>query len=337
MKNLAVLFLLVVTGGVAALWHNPSEPVFVPKATTEPAVADAAHKPTPRSTIPRPVQAGTLSRLPKSYAGTQVDGRFQTDPSGNLIINDDIRRVFDYFLTAIGEESIATSVTRLRHYIEQQLPQPAEHQALRILSQYLEYKRQLLVLEKAHAQRADLDALRERLEAVRQLRIGIFNDAVYKTFFALDEAADNFTLERLAIRRNPNLDPSTKGAAIDGLQSSLPAELLDSLVPQLQSELRQQTQLLTANGGTPEELRQLRQHLVGSAATERLERLDRERQRWQQRLAAYREDKARIENSRGLGVTDKRQAIARLAAARFDATERQRLEAAEQLLATKNN
>jgi len=77
----------------------------------------------------------------------------------------------------------------------------------------------------------------------------------------------------------------------------------------------------------------LRQQMVSNAATTRLEKLDGARKQRRNRLAAYRQDKARIENSRGLSDADKRAAIARLAADRFDEYERQRLPAAEELLA----
>lgn len=333
MKKLAALFLLSIILGIAIPWLEPSGPAQTRTETViAPTVAmtlSPVQTPVRPAAVP-PQTAGTIRHLPPSFAGTEVDGRLRTDSLGRLIIERDIRRVFDYFLASIGEEPIEASVTRLRLYIEAQLPQPGEGQALRLLSQYLNYKRELLVLERDHAQRADLEVMRERLRAVRELRAGTFDDQVHEAFFALDEAADSFTLERLAIRRDPTLDAAAKGAAIDSLQSSLPSELREVLVIQLQSELREQTRALQANGGTPAELRQLRQQLVGNAAAARLERVDLKRQEWQQRLAAYRQEKTRIESSRGLGEADKRAAIAILAAERFDEKERQRLEAAEQ-------
>lgn len=334
MKKLAILFVLAVAIGVLVDWRSTAEPAPTSVAPELPLAKLSA--PTQTRSLPpgQPaVQTQAARRLPASFAGTQVDGRLRTDSHGELIIDGDIRRVFDYFLASIGEESIEASVARLRRYIEEQLPQPAEGQALQLLSQYLDYKRQLLILEKDHAQLADLNAMRERLSAVRQLRAGIFDDQVHQTFFGLDEAADSFTLQRLAIRRDPTLDAAAKGAAIDHLQASLPAELLDTLVPQLQTELREQTQALQASGATVGELRQLRQQLVGNAATERLEKLDQKRQQWKQRLAAYLEEKARLENSRGLGEAEKHTAIARMAAERFDENERKRLQVVEQSLA----
>ncbi|MCQ4287493.1 lipase secretion chaperone [Pseudomonas stutzeri] len=324
MKKLSILFVLAVAIGVLVDWRSKAEPA---SATPELPLAKLSAPTQTRSLPPAQpaVQTQANPRLPASFAGTEIDGQLRTDSHGELIIDGDIRRVFDYFLASIGEESIEASVTRLRRYLEEKLSQPAEGQALRLLGQYLDYKRRLLILEKDHAQLADLNAMRERLSAVRQLRAGIFDDHVHQAFFKLDEASDSFTLDRLAIRHDRTLDAAAKGAAIDRLQASLPAELLDTLVPRLQNELREQTQALQASGATAGELRQLRQQLVGNAATERLEKLDQKRQQWKQRLNAYLEEKALVENSRGLGETEKRTAIERLAAERFDENERKRL------------
>ncbi len=338
MKKLVILFLLAVAVGVLIDWRSPVEPTPSPVASEPPLAKSFAPAQTKSLPPAQPaVQAQAIRRLPPSFAGTEVDGRLRTNVQGELIIDGDIRRLFDYFLASIGEESIEASVTRLRSHIEEQLSQPAEGQALRLLGQYLDYKRQLLILEKDHAQLADLNAMRERLSAVRLLRAGIFDDQVHQAFFGLDEANDSFTLERLAIRHDRTLDAAAKGAAIDRLQASLPAELLDTLVPQLQTELREQTQALQASGATAGELRQLRQQLVGNAATERLEKLDQKRQQWKQRLAAYLEEKALVENSRGLGETEKRTAIERLAAERFDENERKRLLVAGRSVVERSN
>lgn len=341
MKTLAALLLLIVTVTFGVLIYCRDSPA--PLATqTHSALKTRSFQPPSSELRPlqpyvvRAVQPSRSTPLPLSFAGTQVDGQLHADPAGNLIVDGDIRRVFDYFLASIGEETIEASVTRLQRYIETQLPQPAERHATQLLSQYLDYKRQLLVLEKEHAQQPDLNAMRARLSAARELRAGIFDDATHQAFFALDEAADGFTLERLAIRHDRTLSASEQGAALDRLRSSLPLELQDTVAIQLQSELRAQTSALQAKSGTSIELRNLRQRLVGNAATSRLEQLDARRRDWQSRVVAYRQDKSRIESSRGLGNADKRAAIHRLASQRFDETERQRLETAERLLAVKN-
>jgi hypothetical protein len=55
------------------------------------------------------VKKATTLALPSSFVGTEVDGSFRVDAAGNLIISEDIRRIFDYFLASIGEESLDAS------------------------------------------------------------------------------------------------------------------------------------------------------------------------------------------------------------------------------------
>ncbi|WP_407290985.1 lipase secretion chaperone [Stutzerimonas zhaodongensis] len=338
MKSFAALFLMALTIGIANFWRTPDAPG--PAQATTDKSPEMPHSALPADNAAQRSdelnrQVADLQRMPPSFAGTQVDGQLRTDADGNFIIDAQVRRVFDYFLAAIGENTVEISVTRLRQYIEQQLAQPAEAQALTLLSRYLDYKRQLLVLEQEHNHPASLDAMRARLQAAQDLRAGVFGDQVHHALFALEEAADRFTLDRLAIRQDRSLDAAAKGAAIDQLQSGLPSELLDSLAPQLQAELHEQTLELKSRGATPGQIRELRQQLVGTAATARLEQMDRSRQDWKQRVQAYRAAKIRIEASRGLSDADKLASIGRLSTERFDENERLRLEAAEQLLTAK--
>ena len=57
-----------------------------------------------------------MAKLPASFKGTEVDGQFQLDAAGNLIIGPELRQLFDYFLSAIGEEPLKQSIERLRRY-----------------------------------------------------------------------------------------------------------------------------------------------------------------------------------------------------------------------------
>ena len=314
------------------------QPVDIPAQLSGDAPQPIQRSDTPSaspSQIGMQTQVAPLKNLPASFGGTTVDGVFRLDANGNLLISEDIRRIFDYFLAAAGEEPLRTSVERLRAYIAAELPANAREQALVLLNQYLDYKRELVLLERDLPQMANLDALRQREAAVQALRARIFDSETQQAFFAREEAYNQFTLQRLAILQNGELDDAGKAAAVDQLRNSLPAEMQDTVLPQLQNELRQQTARLQAAGAKPEQIRQLRQQLVGAEATQRLEVLDQQRQTWKKRIAQYSTEKAAIENNPGMSASDKRAAIAQLAAENFDEREQLRLEAAEQL-ATQN-
>ncbi len=303
-----------------------------PESTVTPVAEAPASSPAANLTAARSAQRiatgaapQVRAKLPASFKGTEVDGQFQLDAAGNLIIGPELRQLFDYFLSAIGEEPLKQSIERLRRHIAAQLPEPAQAQALAVLNQYLNYKRQLVDFEAQHPRVADLASMRDRLSAIRALRAHALDPATHQAFFGLEEAYDHFSLERLAIRFDPALDSDAKGRAIDQLRAGLPVELQDLLMPQLQTELREQTTTLLANGAGPQQLRQLRQQLVGSEAADRLEALDLQRRQWQQRVASYQQERTRIETARGLDEVERRAAVERLEAQRFSDSERLRL------------
>ncbi|MEK1905528.1 MAG: lipase secretion chaperone [Pseudomonas sp.] len=337
--NKPLLFALpLLIGASAALtfYFNPIDATApgtpAPQADlTQPMTAPEVFADSTPATHPLPPLAAELQPLPPSFAGTQVDGSFSVDQNGNLLITRDIRRIFDYFLSALGEEPLETSVKRLQGYIRSQLQGPAQEQALNLLGQYLDYKRQLIELEKDLPQLSSLDAMRQRELAVHNLRASLFNQDVHQAFFAEEEDYNQFTLQRLAIRQDQSLSDQQKAEALDQLRASLPESLQDAVVPQMQTELHQQTAALQAQGASPAQIQQLRLQLVGAEATARLETLDKQRQQWKQRLSDYRQEKARIENNEGLSDSDKQAAIDTLTSDRFDERERLRLEAAEQL------
>ncbi|CAM3828039.1 lipase secretion chaperone [Ectopseudomonas alcaliphila] len=334
-KTLFVLPLLITAALALMLYLQPGHQ---PTPFTPPAATTAQPVPEPAADTVTPTSHDTQKKaaklaLPSSFVGTEVDGSFRVDAGGNLIISEDIRRIFDYFLASIGEESLDASVSRLRNYIDSQLQEPARARAQTLLDQYLSYKRELVLLERDLPQMTNLDAMRQRESAVQALRARLFDGETHQAFFAREEGYNRFTLERLAIQHDARMSAEEKGAAVDRLRASLPEELQDAVLPQLQQELRQHTARLQAEGASAAQIRQMRQQLVGAEATTRLEALDSQRQNWQKRLDDYSAAKAKIQANEGLSSGDKRAAIEALAAERFDERERLRLDAAEQLAA----
>ncbi len=324
-KTLSALPFLIVAGLALMLYlqpgHQPTQ--FTPPAATatatQPVQAPAAEALTPTDQDTQ--KKATTLALPSSFVGTEVDGSFRVDAAGNLIISEDIRRIFDYFLASIGEESLDASVSRLRNYIDSQLQEPARARAQALLEQYLSYKRELVLLERDLPQMASLDAMRQLETVVQTLRARLFDSETHQAFFAREEGYNRVTLERLTIQYDSTMSAEEKGVAVDRLRASLP------------EELQQHTARLQAEGASAAQIRQMRQQLVGAEATTRLEALDSQRQSWQRRLDDYITAKAKIQVNEGLSSGDKRAAIEALAAERFDERERLRLDAAEQLAA----
>ena len=142
-----LLVLLLIIAAVVSFWlmradlasHGDSN---APQTTGEPPISvareDVAAAPSKlvnnTSSVPVPEQ------LPASLAGTSVpDGWARTDRLGNLIPTPQLRQLFEYFLSALGEESLPQLVARIQRALSV-LDEPARAQALVTLGAYLDYK-----------------------------------------------------------------------------------------------------------------------------------------------------------------------------------------------------
>src|SRR5690606_17005167 len=188
-----------------------------------------------------PARLTPAAQEPTSLRGTEVDGELLVDARGNLVLTGQVRHLFDYFLSLIGEESSQQARQRIRDHLTAQLDEPARSQALELLETYLDYQYQLVALEARFPVAERLEDLLAREQAVQQLRARLFSREAHEAFFAGEEIYNNFTLERLTIQQDPSLSDREKGLAIEALRENLPEEMQQLLVPQIHNDLREQT------------------------------------------------------------------------------------------------
>lgn len=272
--------------------------------------------------------------LPTSLQGTEVDGDLEVDAAGHLKITSGIRRLFDYFLSAVGEEPLDTLLKRIRAYLHHKLPAAAAAEAERLLDSYIGYKRGLEAIPQAQAGSGqfDIEALRRQMQQVQALRSQFFTPDVIAAFFGDDDTYDRYTLDRLAILQDKSLSPEQRAARLAALEQQLPAGMQDSIkaINQVQN-LNALTQEWKQRGGTPAELRQIRESLVGAEATDRLEALDRENAQWDQRMNSWFAERAAILSNQSLSDQDRQAQVASLRNSRFTESERVRVQSLETL------
>lgn len=240
---------------------------------------------------PGPVGAGVPSDLPRSLRDSEPDGALALDRDGRLIVSAELRRFFDYFLSATGEEPDAAIRARIAAEIERRLPRAAADEALALLQRHLEYRARAAALGRADS--ADLET---RLLELHELRSEIFGAEIAAALFEQEEAAQRAALAERRILLDPRLSADEKARALVELESRLPPAEREARA-ELRAELdhRRDERELRAAGVSDAELRALRVQRFGEAAAERLDALDRERAEWQARVAAYREAAARLD------------------------------------------
>lgn len=275
-----------------------------------------------------------LEALPPSLAGTEVDGELRTDADGNLLVSNDVRRVFDYFLTLHGEESLPVIVARLNAYFAQRLPGVAAAQARQLLTAYLEYQQSLAGIDVTPVEggEVDISAVRERFAAEKALREKFLPRAAADTFFSEDDAFNHYSVTRHELLQQKDLTPTERARRLAALDDALPPALQASVRGAAQVvNLQVLTEAWRERGGTAAELRQIRENLLDSAAADRLEALDAERAAWEARMAVWREERARLLASTGLADADRQAQIAQSRSQHFSAQELPRVEVLEQM------
>lgn len=327
------LVAVVLAAGIVLLYankrpRNSVEPAFPVTETIS--FAELALAPDP------PAFTTGLEQLPASLQGTEVDGTLLADDNGNLIINPDIRRVFDYFLSTLGAESLAKIEQRLRAYIQHQLPVKAAQQAEQLLENYLALNQALSTLESpVEGETGGLSqtgVLRDRLLSIQSLRREHLPAEVIDAFYADDDALDQLALGRMDIIQDGTLSADQRTQALADLEQSLSPHL-----QRVMSELNKQQQLNTFtarvryNGGSDADLYQLRESFYGPDVADRLAQLDQSRQQWQTRMTRWLKDRDSLMAVEGLDDTDRQQQIDRLRQDHFEPAELNRVKILEGL------
>ena len=257
--------------------------------------------------------------LPASLEGTSPDGGVETDGFGHLRPSRELRQLFDYYLSASGEEPRRRINARIIAALHERLPSPAADEALSVLHRYLAYRRAV--------RRVPPD-----LATVHDVRIRILGRDVAEAFFAVDEAAASFLLARRAVASDPDLAPGERAARLAALEARLPEPVrawrADAATP---IQLMRQEEALRANGGSNDDIRALRERMVGAEAADRLAALDQDRAAWQARVDEYRVDRRAIDEDPSLDAAGRTAALDELRASRFTEPEQLRVAALDRI------
>jgi lipase chaperone LimK len=343
------VLLLSITGAsalllVLLLWIKPASaplPLAAPSAPEAAHVAPIAQKTLPRAALSSLVDAQETQRLPPAeffavLPGTLVDtpppAPLAMDAQGNLVLDMRLRRLFEHYLMAIGEESLEHIVLRIQHALSAQLVEPALAQANALLESYLQYRNHLGELNNQYTQQAgaagtSVDAWYALKRAARESRSAFFSSEASQAFFAREDAYDDYMLARARVLSDSALDAVARREQLQLIDLDTAPELVRSQQEATAiSRVAQQVAQLRATGADESAVYRYREQTLGPAAAQRLAALDEQRSGWQDRLASYREQLAMIEASTQYPEVERERMIAQLRSALF--TEREILRVA---------
>jgi lipase chaperone LimK len=286
--------------------------------------------------------ASKYGMLPNSLRGTTLDNALQIDEAGHLIISTNIKDLFDYFLSTISEEDLATILLRIDEYLSHYLQEPALSESKAILAQYVKFKYSLLALEQemskdltqmSQQDKVDggyLSFLRKQMDERNALREQHLDLAVYEAFYEEEQRYDEYTYSKLLVNSDKSLSASERLDKVIEFQNMLPEDVRQSMrETQITDELKIRTEELLAEGGDQQQVRELRREMFGDDAVQRFDELDQERAQWTARTNEYLAQRANILNNQGLAIDELNLQVDSLRASLFDELEQIRVRSLE--------
>jgi lipase chaperone LimK len=240
--------------------------------------------------------------------------------------------MFDYFLSAWGEQDLNAIVERIDREIQSQLPVPQSDAAKALLRKYLKYKEALVALDKTpSAQGQGVEAIRKRFEGMQALRGQFFTPREDEAMFGFDDAYDRDAIARLEIHQNTSLSEAQKRERMAVLDAAMPTAVkAEREAPRQIINLENQVAALRAQGATDAQVFNVRAKALNPEAAQRLAELDRDEQAWQARIADYQRERQRVlQSNANSSGSERESSLAQLQQSRFSPAEIPRLVAYE--------
>ncbi len=312
--------LTVLVGALLVWWSGVASQAATPADTTAPVDG----KPAPfaasmRDTVPD----GDLRSMQQDASGTAATA---------ALAYGELRRMFDYYLSAVGEQSIEAITQQIRSELARRLPPVQAQKAQRLLGLYIAFKSELVRLE-SQPQLAGpgVQAVRARLLAMQDLRSRYFSAAENEGMFGFDDAYDLDAISRLEVSQNAALSAQEKAQRYAALDAAMPAALREQRdASSVVVRVEQQAQEMRAKGASEDDIYRMRAKAFDPEAAARLADVDREEQAWKARIAQYLDQRSKLMQTLTQSSASERQtAIAQLQQSQFTAEERPRLAAYE--------
>ncbi len=268
-----------------------------------------------------------------SQQGTIPDGALRPTKGDNSPLPyAELRRLFDYYLSALGEKDLAAITQQIQTELDTRLGAAQAVRARRLLDSYLAFRRALVDLEaKPDLSGEAFATLRKRMVAQQALRAQYFNTAEIEGMFGFEDRYDTDALARLEIAKNTSLSAAQRQQQIAALDAALPADLrAERDASAVVSTLEQQVQQLRAQGASDDDIYRMRAQAFDAGAADRLAAVDREEAAWKERISQYLSARSQLLQTLGDATPQLRdQALQTLQQSLFSAEEQRRLAAYE--------
>lgn len=259
-------------------------------------------------------ESSTASPGPQAAAKPSTDIALQVDEAGHLKVTRNVRNLFDSFLGSAGNEPLPKVRERIVAHLDSRLPKLAAAEAKALLDHYLAYGAALQDLSKAGALPGHgADERQSQLYAIEDLRARHFSAAERQAFFGDDLVMEHYAVSRQQTLQDLTIAPLDKAHRLKQLRTELPAALQASVSPSdVQIDVNTVTRDWRASKGSPQELRAIREELLGVQGADQAEANERETAAWKQQLQTFSTQRKAVMADPSLSDAQRQQALERL-------------------------
>ncbi len=257
-----------------------------------------------------------------SLRGTDVDGGIALDANGQVVLDLGMRRLFDYYLSLMGEQDIVQIRSLLKDYLLGKYSPANTDSVLKYFDRYSDYLSALTDLNIGGLSKPE-----DRLVKVNALRKEMLGEEMAFAFFAEEEMLAALTLKRMAIANDKSLSSEEKARRLIALDAA--AHYSARTEADTAALVSEQTDQLETLKLTDAQRAAEREALWGKEAASRLAELDQQRAQWDTRVNQYLLERSRIDANRGLSPLARDRAITALRNQHFNAAEQRRIASLE--------
>ena len=257
---------------------------------------------------PRVAAAAPATPVASSLAGTVPDGAATATADDALVLDPALIRLFDYYLTTVGERPLDAIRAQVEHDLDGRLRPRAARQAKDLYARYVQFKTALKAQRPPTPSGRSVDVLREGLRMMLALRASYFSEAESQALFGPQDAEASAALARMAVEQDPTLTDAQRRERLAALDARLPASEREAREASLAVvHLEEAAQQIRAQGGTEDDVYRMRAAATSPEAANRLADVDRDEAAWKARIAGYLAQRAGVLSAPG---TDEERAAA---------------------------